>query len=201
MRHDRKHWMLFKYSPSIHATHICGTRLYEMCLTIHIRENSLYLQCLNILIPRWPTWMYNGLFAYTLKQGWRNYGIKSSFQEVSLQLYATIVGTRAGLAIKMTSMGMMTSSNGNIFRVTCHLCGSPVNSPHKSQWRGALIFSLICAWINDWVNNREAGDLRRYYAHYDVIVMGRLPVTTNPVHYDESHRVLIVVNSWSYVYK
>ena len=48
---------------------------------------------------------------------------------------------------------------------------SPVNSPHKGQWRGALRFSLICVWINDWVNNREAGDLRRYHAHYDVIVM------------------------------
>ena len=39
---------------------------------------------------------------------------------------------------------------------------SPVNSPHKGQWRGALIFSLICVWINGWVNNSEAGDLRRY---------------------------------------
>ena len=48
---------------------------------------------------------------------------------------------------------------------------SPVNSPHKDQWRGALMFSLICVWINDWVINREAGDLRRYRAHYDVIVM------------------------------
>ena len=38
---------------------------------------------------------------------------------------------------------------------------SPVNSPHKGQWRGAFMFSLICAWINRWVNNREAGDLRR----------------------------------------
>ena len=28
------------------------------------------------------------------------------------------------------------------------------------------------AWINGWVNNREAGDLRRYRVHYDVIVMG-----------------------------
>ena len=34
-------------------------------------------------------------------------------------------------------------------------------------WTG----SLICAWINGWVNNCEAGDLRRYIAHYDVIVM------------------------------
>ena len=48
---------------------------------------------------------------------------------------------------------------------------SPVNSPHKGQWRGDLMFSLICAWINGWVNNREAGDLRRHRAHYDVIVM------------------------------
>ena len=48
---------------------------------------------------------------------------------------------------------------------------SPVNSPHKGQWRGALMFSLICVWINDWVNNGEAGDLRRYPAHCDVTVM------------------------------
>ena len=46
-----------------------------------------------------------------------------------------------------------------------------VNSPHKGQWRGALMFSLICSWIHDWVNNRETGDLRRHRAHYDVIVM------------------------------
>ena len=48
---------------------------------------------------------------------------------------------------------------------------SPVNSPYKDQWRGALMFSLICAWINDWANNREAVDLRRHRAHYGVIVM------------------------------
>ena len=47
----------------------------------------------------------------------------------------------------------------------------PVNSPHKGQWHGALMFSLICAWINGWVNNREAGDLRRHRPHFDVIVM------------------------------
>ena len=48
---------------------------------------------------------------------------------------------------------------------------SPVNSPHKGQWRRALMFSLISTWINGWVNNGEAGDLRRHHAHYDVIVM------------------------------
>ena len=47
----------------------------------------------------------------------------------------------------------------------------PVNSLHEGQWRGGLIFFFICAWINSWVNNREAGDLRRSRAHYDVNVM------------------------------
>ena len=55
---------------------------------------------------------------------------------------------------------------------------SPVNSPHKGQWRGALKFSLICAWTNGWVSNREAGDLRRYRAHDDVTVISFLFVTT-----------------------
>ena len=54
---------------------------------------------------------------------------------------------------------------------------SPVNPPHKGQWRGALMFALMCAWINGWVNNREADDLRCHRAHYDVIVM----VEVNPV--------------------
>ena len=48
---------------------------------------------------------------------------------------------------------------------------SPVNSSHKGQWRGALMFSLIFAWMDGWVNNREDGDLRRPYVHYDVTVM------------------------------
>ena len=54
---------------------------------------------------------------------------------------------------------------------------SPVNSPHKGQWRGALIFSLICDWINRWVNNREAGDLRCHRTHYGVLVMKDLWTT------------------------
>ena len=46
-----------------------------------------------------------------------------------------------------------------------------MNSPHKGQWRRAFIFSLICAWISGWVNNRKAGDLRRHRVHYHVIVI------------------------------
>ena len=48
---------------------------------------------------------------------------------------------------------------------------SAVNSLHKGQWRGSLMFSLICAWINGWLNNGEAGDLRCHRTHYDVTVI------------------------------
>ena len=51
---------------------------------------------------------------------------------------------------------------------------SPVNSPHQGQWRRALMFSLICTWINGWVNSGDIGDLRRHRAHYDVTVMGMI---------------------------
>ena len=73
----------------------------------------------------------------------------------------------------------MTSSNGSISALLAICAGNspvPVNSPHKGQWRGALMFSMICAWINGWVNNREAGDLRRHRAHYDVTVMSYINV-------------------------
>ena len=98
-------------------------------------------------------------------------------------------------SVVISACFMMTSSNGNIFRVTGHLWGGgtwwrhqmetfsallaicagnspvPVNSPHKGQWRRVLMFSLICTWINVWKNNRETGDFRRHSTHYDVIVM------------------------------
>ena len=69
---------------------------------------------------------------------------------------------------------VMTSSNGSIFRVTGPLCGEftvPLNSPRKGQWSGALMFCLICALTNCWVNNWNAGDLGRHRVYYDVTVM------------------------------
>ena len=60
------------------------------------------------------------------------------------------------------------------FRVTGPL-GGEFNSLHKTQWRRVLILSLISTWINDWVNNHEAGDLRGHLAHYDITVMIQSP--------------------------
>ena len=48
---------------------------------------------------------------------------------------------------------------------------SPMNSPHNCQWRGALMLSLTCARTNCWANNGDAGDVRRYRAHYDITVI------------------------------
>ena len=82
---------------------------------------------------------------------------------------------------------MMTSSNGNIFRVTGHLCGEFTGRrwiPRKGQWRGALMFSLICTRINGWVNTGEAGELIRHRAHYDVTVMKLSANTSKDTHGD-----------------
>ena len=78
---------------------------------------------------------------------------------------------------------------------------SPVNSPHKGQSRGALMFSLICARINDWVNNREAGDLRRHRGHYDVSVMPENDlIDTANCHYGPSNTHSDSMSSyWGYL--
>ena len=62
------------------------------------------------------------------------------------------------------------------FRVTGLLCGKFTGHRRipRTKANYALMFSLICAWINGWVNNREAGDLRRLRAHYDVTAMDSL---------------------------
>ena len=62
---------------------------------------------------------------------------------------------------------IMTSSIGKIFRVTGPLWGESTGR----QWRGALVFSLMSAWTNVWINTGVAGDLRRHDAHCDVTVI------------------------------
>ena len=70
---------------------------------------------------------------------------------------------------------MMTSSNGNIFRVTGPLCGEFTGHrwipSTKASDAELWCFLWSAPWINGCANNREAGDLRRHRVHYDVIVM------------------------------
>ena len=48
---------------------------------------------------------------------------------------------------------------------------SPVPGEFPAQRPVTRSFDVFFDLINDWVNNCEAGDLRRYRAHYDVMVM------------------------------
>ena len=61
---------------------------------------------------------------------------------------------------------------------------SPVNSPHKGQWRGASMFSSICAWINGWVNNIVAGESetpsRSLRCHCNYMSLGPVATTYLP---------------------
>ena len=94
---------------------------------------------------------------------------------------------------------MMTSSNGNIFRVTGPLCGEFTGHwwipHHKGQWRGALVFSLKCARINGWENTRGASDLKRHRTHYDVTVMflDNLPAAFDFNTYDNQWNGVFVI--------
>ena len=74
----------------------------------------------------------------------------------------------------LTWYSMMTSSNGNNFRVTGPLRGEFTGHrwiPFTKASDTEVWCFFICTWTNGWLNNRDAGDLRRHPAHYDVIVM------------------------------
>ena len=87
----------------------------------------------------------------------------------------TFVVFYGGVTQANLRIAIMTSSNGNIFRVTGSLCGEFTGHRWipctKSSDAELWCFLWFAHWINGWVNNREAGDWRRYRAHYDVIVM------------------------------
>ena len=101
-----------------------------------------------------------------LDGGKHSLNIKSNFKQT---------GNRCSDTTLKSTVIMMTSSNGNIFRVTGHLCGKFLGHrwiPRTKASDAELwVFCMICTWINGWVNNRETGDLWRHLAHYDVTVM------------------------------
>ena len=70
---------------------------------------------------------------------------------------------------------MMTSFNGNIFRVTGPLCGEFTGHRRipltKTSDAELWCFLWTAPLINSWVNISDTGILRRHRAHYDVIVM------------------------------
>ena len=59
----------------------------------------------------------------------------------------------------------MAYNNASLRKVTLPF------TAEKYQWRGALMFSVICAWTNGWANNRDAGVLKGHRSHYNVTLM------------------------------
>ena len=127
-----KYWT-FKISHNLAQLYEHNNTSYKIVLYIYIYIIFGFADVMvqDYLYPKWKCWMY--LLICSL--------ISDELCKIALTL-------------------MMTSSNETIFRVNGPLCGE-FTSPgphklHKGQRRGALRFSLICAWINDWVNNRSS---------------------------------------------
>ena len=82
---------------------------------------------------------------------------------------------QAGAKYKLNPTHTMTSSNGSIYCVTGPLCVEFTGDrwiPHTEASDAELwCFLWFAPWINGWVNNREAGDLRCHRTLYDVFVM------------------------------
>ena len=142
---------------------------------------------------------FSNWFSFTIKHS------RASSQERGIQLRKRLPKGGADLVCNIRRYGLQGNATANVFAnmrqsVACDVMIDhddvikrkhfprylpfvrgihrwPVNSPHKGRWRGTLMFSLIYAWINGWINNREAGDLRRHRAHYDATVM-RWPMMT-----------------------
>ena len=126
------------------------------------------------LYPQWLLHIFQGCFIGARKIVWlhraRQWRCRAMWK--FLKDWATKMDVMDNRVLRLGWLpGQWWRHQMEAFTALLALCAgihrSPVNSPHKDHWRGALMFSLICAWIND----REAGDLGRHRAYYDVIVM------------------------------
>ena len=115
----------------------------------------------------WAWWGYNALVFFVNIRSWASYQIR----KIAGCTYAGNAGNVFPATDFKHNDVIKWKHLPRYWPFVREIHWSPVNSPHKGQWLGALMFSLICAWLNDWINNREAGDLRRHRAHYDVTVV------------------------------
>ena len=117
------------------------------------------------------TWLYRDLMKHCSKSAFAFLSIRSSLDIIYSRVFWNLNKMVGVLQVIFHDNVIKWKHFPRYWPFVQGIHWSPVNSPHKGQWREALMFSLICAWINAWVNNREAGDLRRHRAHYDVFVM------------------------------
>ena len=138
-------------------------------------QNFIAMQCIPVYpMKHWYTsWLgiVRQQVINIVRDDMTQYGVQAMSSEIGPDDTYMVNQVKICLLFEVKPF-MMTSSDGNIFRVTGYCAGnSPMIFPHKGQWRRSLIFSLNCAWINGWVNNGEAGDLKCHRAYYDVILI------------------------------
>ena len=135
--------------------HICYWKMCQYPLNMDMHILDIWLWHCSYFVRCWP---WNLLLEQqSPRHGYRGQCLKSRCDAI-----ADVISTKA----TFSEIFMMTSSNGNIFRVTGHLCGEfagPRWFPHTKASNVELwCFSLVCARINGWVNTGPAGDLRRH---------------------------------------
>ena len=163
-------WTSYRRTSDVNMLYPCNTN--EVDMRFINSSHEIHMKFI---------WISNDLnFMLTSCELHKNY-MTSSLHYTWIWLLASLLCTsyewasESALIVSISGNHMMTSSNGDIFRVTGHLCGEftgdrwiPCTKASDVELWCSL---LICVWINGWVNNRKAGDLRRYRAHYDVGVM------------------------------
>ena len=144
------------------VTHICVSNLTiigpDNGLSPGRRQAIIWTNAGILLIGPWGTNFSEiliGIYTFLFKKihlemssaKWRPFclGLNVLWRNISASGYRLVINS---FPLIKSFKHMMTSSNGNIFHVTGPLCGEftgdRLNSPQKGQWRGALIFSLIC---------------------------------------------------------
>ena len=110
---------------------------------ISCQVTNPYIELVNVLVPTWMSYSCCRLLRGEMKLGLKCVTWWRHQMETFSALLALCVGN------------------------------SPVTGEFPSQRPVTRSFdvSLIWAWTNGWVNNRDADDLRRHGAHYDVTVM------------------------------
>ena len=152
------HWWIYHLNPLWPYNAIWHHRTCQHWIACRLTAPSHYLNTCWLITREVLWYLPEGILTRNAKDIHSKYQFENDLFQIKA---ASLMGH------------MMTSSNGNIFRVTGHLCGE-FTGPRWIPLTKASDTELWCflwAWINCWVNNREAGDLRRYRAHYDVIVM------------------------------
>ena len=161
-----------KYKDDTHTIRFASTSTCNIGFVSNLPGfiNSIFWEICNCpLLIRMDKYIHNALLILILQ--WGSNGLLIMIHDCRLRLLIFMNYYFLTVATKYSEQNVPWRHQMETFSALLAICAgnSPVpgNSPHKSQWRGALMFSLICVWIN----NREAGDLRRYRAHYDVTVI------------------------------